>query len=136
MDRRLFLKLLGAALATPVALAPDTALGEAAVEVFPHHPKEMCGAINWLQSAVPSGEFAAFYEDVRQELIASARKHLPEGRRFEIRQRAPYDFGRSLGMAWYSHVDMQDVPDWDVGLVVPTRWIPEGGYYLAANQVA
>jgi len=73
-------------------------------------------------------------EEVIQELVAHANKHLPPGTRYEIRKHLPENYGRTHTISWYACETMDDIEPW----VSPNR--PEYqvaiGMTLMARRIA
>lgn len=137
MDRRSFLKLLGAAAVgtiVPISeIAPSVVAGVSdAVAQW-----EKGGAIQIRKEFVPANQWGEFLHMLGDDLAEKAREALHPGTRFEIRQSIPHDFGRGLSLAWYATSSMQSDPEWQpYRVTVGGAYIPEGGYYLLAKDVA
>lgn len=70
---------------------------------------------------------------VNDALRKMAKVVLPPRTRFEIRGNRPEFCGGkvSFGRAWYRCDEMDDAPEWDVGLLPCAVYVPDhGGYYL------
>lgn len=144
MDRRSFLKLLGAptaAVAAPMALADVGP--ELPVPIPPVGGSARLSATEWGEAirfdsaVVPANDWGAFFDDLIRELGDIAGRKLPKGQRFEIRAHAE-DFGRTHKMAWYSNAKMQLAETWEPYQAAKGDdcYVPEGGYYLFARGVA
>lgn len=136
MDRRQFLTFLAAAsgnLIAPVPLLAGLPPGESLAHIG--HGERGQG-IELQLASVPVNEWDAFVRLLVDSLCEAARDVLKPRERFEVRAMPPTEFGRYQRFAWYSSATMQTVPDWDVGRPEPFVWMPHGGYYLAAREVA
>ncbi len=54
-------------------------------------------------------------EDVIKCLKADAEDRLPLGTRYEIREKASQNYGRTFGMAWIREDDMDGIASWGEG---------------------
>lgn len=76
-------------------------------------------------------EWSELLPQLRNLLVADARRTLPPGTRFEIRAAPPTDFGRLREIAWYRSPSM-DEPDWER----PLGWDCPTGVDRIAQVVA
>ena len=147
MDRREFLKFMtagAAALAVPLAVPEALLLGEEMPKslIVDFDPSKEYGiALSYVpkRGRIDNGT----YRMLQDTLIADARRQLPEGTRFEIREKIPTDFGRNCGMGWYTHAGLRVEPlrNWDTPWLarVDQRegcYIPETGVYIVGRQIA
>ena len=97
LTRRGFLRV-GAAAAAAAALPFSLP------KMKPIKPKDFDPGLEYGNSLAIASINASYNEckPALEILIRDARKVLPRGTRFEIRQKIPSDYGRSNAMAWYT----------------------------------
>ena len=120
MNRREFLALL-----PKVAIATYTTVAIPALHLFPERPPfdptaEYGNAITYLTNGWQ--KLGLSRDDYLEPLFAflkdDAKKFLPPGNRFEIREQIPMDFGQMGGMAWFYSPGFGLRRSWD------TAWRP------------
>lgn len=104
---------------------------------MPDSIKEMGQAIEWGWIQVGRDRSIGYTSTVDQDdvircLKDDACRELPQGSRFEIRQRSSTNYGRSKGIAWYYCSSFDQLEKWDTDA---TGFQAEGGYFLIARCV-